>query len=367
MGSQQSSGKNTNISTEPTTEVLSVVAPVTIPAKTYQTVKIQDLPEITGSGFYSCDARNNLLRMKCRCEFGTLCKCVVKAYYENNPAKINGGFYRAFAYAYNNHKGLILSPDDVWMRICLYFTECVNNNPEKFRDLFVSHKEKKKLTVTTRNELSESQWDEFFELILPQIKANTKDNVTDLLMCNFSTSEYVEKLLSTATIMDTFKKYFEYERCIPRCGITNVKFLGTLKDWELLIVKTENLRKYHMEKYVDDLLPILHKFVDSYNGNVDVDFWNHVMNRRHGRIGSGSTTFISGWILKFYGLTGEVEDSDFADKFIDVPVEIKNYMTGKKTIVSIVGGFNGIYEENGAYRPAMSMLIHENPADRKSL
>jgi hypothetical protein len=30
----------------------------------------------------------------------------------------------------------------------------------------------------------------------------------------------------------------------------------------------------------------------------------------------------------------------------------------------VVGGFGGVYEENGAYRPQMSMIIHENPDDR---
>ena len=41
----------------------------------------------------------------------------------------------------------------------LYFSKYVTDNAEQLRSAFVSHEGKKKLVVTTGNELSESKWD----------------------------------------------------------------------------------------------------------------------------------------------------------------------------------------------------------------
>jgi hypothetical protein len=53
----------------------------------------------------------------------------------------------AFLYAYNSHEDIVLSPDDIWMMICMYFSKYVNDNAEKLRSLFVDHEDQKKLTV----------------------------------------------------------------------------------------------------------------------------------------------------------------------------------------------------------------------------
>lgn len=60
----------------------------------------------------------------------------------------------------------------------LYFSKYVNDHAEQLRSAFVSHQGKKKLTVTTWKELSETQWDEFFTLMMEEIKKNTAEGVT---------------------------------------------------------------------------------------------------------------------------------------------------------------------------------------------
>ena len=67
-----------------------------------------------------------------------------------------------------------------------------------------------------------------------EIKKNTAEGVTAKFECDFSTTSRVERMLSTATIMNTYKKYFEFERIIPECGIRNVHLGGTLEDWQRL-------------------------------------------------------------------------------------------------------------------------------------
>ncbi len=124
-----------------------------------------------------------------------------------------------------------------------------------------------------------------------EIGKNVKNDVTELLTSNFSTTTKIESLLSCVAIMDTFQKYFEYECYMTRCGIRNVHFMGTLDDWKLLRQKTEELKKFSTSDrlsfggYIDGLLPIIDQFIRTYQGKVDNEFWNKVMDIEH--VGGG--------------------------------------------------------------------------------
>jgi hypothetical protein len=293
---------------------------------------------------------------KCKCDMKVLCSLKnsdANTYFKHNP------FFGAFCKAYDNHGDVAVSPDDVWMVICIYFAKYVNDNAEKMRDMFVSHSGKKELTVVTENEVKESQWDEFFDLMLEAISKNTKDDVVNLLQANFSSTTHIEKILSTATVMDTFKQYFSYERCIPCCGIQNIHFAGTLGDWENVLYKLKQLEKYavssQLTNYIKNLSPVVQKFIDTYNGKVDVNFWNKIVNITYGSLGSGSTSYISGWILFFFGLVGQEESIPLNS--VSVPIKIDNKLTGVVKTVQLVGGFSGVYEKDNIYRPQMSLAI----------
>ncbi len=299
----------------------------------------------------------------------------ILAYYKN--IEINhccgGTLLDAFKQAYNNHEDITLFPDDVWMTILFQFSKYINDNAEKLRNKFVNFEGKKELIITTENDLKESEWEEFFELMIKAIKENTKDGIVSEMQCNFSTTGLVEKMMSTATVMDSFKKYFSYGRMIPMCGIRNVCFGGTLVDWESVHSKLVLLNKYDVDgkwnSYITNLEPIIVEFINTYNGNVNTVFWDKVMNLKSGRLGSGSTIKISGWILSFYGLTGQCIDvGDVNNEYIiDVPVKINNKITKIVKNVRLRGTFAGLNKTNGSYRPQMSMIICELEKDNMSL
>jgi hypothetical protein len=48
------------------------------------------------------------------------------------------------------------------------------------------------------------------------------------------------------------------------CGISKVMLTGTLEDWQKVKEKTENLRKYECDWWLDFLLPVLDKFILAY-------------------------------------------------------------------------------------------------------
>merc|ERR1719230_1371183 len=99
------------------------------------------------------------------------CACEVFTCLGNCQADFQGrsnAFFGAFFEAYNHHQDILLAPDDMWLLVCLHFSKYVNDNAEQLRDKFVTHEGQKNLTVETRQEISESEWQEFFTKILPE-------------------------------------------------------------------------------------------------------------------------------------------------------------------------------------------------------
>jgi hypothetical protein len=287
-------------------------------------------------------------------------------YKESNGPEITqvscNGFFDAFCKAYNLHGDVKISPDDVWIVIMIYFKEYVNDNAEALRNKFVSHQGKKKLTVITQ-EKDESKWDEFFEKIIIEIKNNTNGDIVDKLNSDFTTSGRFEKIISTSAIMDTFKSYFEYGRLIPMCGIQNIWMKGTLDDWIQLKTKLQFLSEYDIDnklkKYILELNPILDCFIDTYQNKVDINYWNRIMDFYSTSLGSGSTTYMYGWILNFFGIYGEIEGTPDLKK-INVDVEIDNRITSTIKKVKLVAGFVGVKEDESLiFSPQLAIAIIE--------
>ena len=55
---------------------------------------------------------------------------------------------------------------------------------------------------------AEKNWDNFFDQIIKEIEKNTVEGVVETLACNFSTTNKLYEVISTAVIMNSFKKYF---------------------------------------------------------------------------------------------------------------------------------------------------------------
>jgi len=129
-------------------------------------------------------------------------------------------------------------------------------------------------------------WEDFLQQIHLQMTNHVKDDICSLLTNNFSTTTKVESLLSSLTIMSTFKKCFDYIYTINSCGIRNVHFMGTLNDWILLREKANQLQLFTLENdeffvYINGILPILDQFIQTYKGNVNKQFWDTIFDLKH--------------------------------------------------------------------------------------
>ena len=106
--------------------------------------------------------------------------------------------------------------------------------------------------------------------------------MVEALACNFSTTNKFYEVVSTAVIMNSFRHYFEYKREIRTCcGINNVYFDGTREDWLKVKSKLLSLRQYSVTNsltaYIDAVSPIIDKFIDTFDGQPDVDWWNQII------------------------------------------------------------------------------------------
>ena len=121
----------------------------------------------------------------------------------------------------------------------LFFSKYVDDHSKELRSAFVTHEGKKTLNVDipTLFEDIENYEEQFFKPMVEQIRKNTTEGVVEKLECNFSTTQFVQRVCSTAVIMNTMKDYFEYE-VTSRCGIKNIHFGGILDDWKKVKFKT---------------------------------------------------------------------------------------------------------------------------------
>ena len=205
-----------------------------------------------------------------------------------------------------NHGDLKLTPDDVWLPILIYFSKYVNDHAKELQQAFVKHEGKLNLVVQV-DTVDESDWDEFFEEMIKLIREATVDKVTENLECNFSSTNQFSLMMSTAVIMNSFKKYFNYVILRGGCGIVNVHMGGNLKDWQQIEKKLAFLRQFdvdgQLKKYVDRLLPVVEQFTETYKGEPKIHFWNNIYNeRKNPSQGYVPPYIINGWLLRFFTL-----------------------------------------------------------------
>ena len=94
------------------------------------------------------------------------------------------------------------------------------------------------------------------------------------------------------------KAYFSYKIYFC-CGIPKVTLEGTLEDWTKLQEKVIKLRQLNldMDFWLDRLDPVICKLIETYNGEVDEDFWSKIVSSES--LGSGGEIAVSGWITAF--------------------------------------------------------------------
>ena len=240
-------------------------------------------------------------------------------------------FFKCIVQAYADHRPLVLSPDMVWLIISQGFSRYVNAHAEEMRDLLVFHEGEMELVVNSNNNifLPTGDWERLLNDFSTCIANNTKGELADLMTANFTTTGITERIASQVSLMDVVKKYFIYTNIAASCGIPSITLKGSPEDWQKVLDKTRSLKKYHLEKWVSKLEPILKEFVETSKGKPNKKFWQSIVKKRRvdqlkrekGCLPSINGTYLDGWFLKFFpNELGETRDSVMWD--VDMPQEM---------------------------------------------
>ncbi len=199
---------------------------------------------------------------------------------------------------------------------------------------------------------------------------------------DFSTTTPVCKTVGRIAMMSTLQNYFTYSICFM-CGIPKVTLEGTLEDWQKLRTKVAHFKSFNVNcltHWADLLDPVLAKFVDSYQGKVDEEFWSHICTQTGW--GSGPRYF-EGWATVFtpfdhksgeYILNdaqpesnkwGKINMNAIPSAAVEVPVKLNDNGVEYDTIF-YGGHLVTIYDPaNDTLRPSVDWLIIDKTGQEK--
>jgi hypothetical protein len=211
------------------------------------------------------------------------------------------GFVQTVVEAYNNHRCLIIRPDDVWAAILVQLSFYINAHGEELRSAFVSHEGKKMLTVISPNTLDSTDFGDMAVAMTDEIMKNVNDPaLREWILPQFTTTTPTDTVVFSALMMETMKTYFSYT-CKFACGLPRVTLEGEKSDWEAILERLERLKEYGLQTiaWYHLLKPVISNFVRAFEdpeGAENLDFWNRVCSPQHR--GSG-VSYLAGWVTAF--------------------------------------------------------------------
>ena len=225
----------------------------------------------------------------------------------------DNGFVHTVLEAYNHHYDLVIRPDDVWISILCQLSCHINSHAKEVRKHFVSHEGKKKLVILLQYiEPHQIDWVWFSRQMTNLMDEDMVDkDFKRWVMPAFSTTTKIDTDVTAMMMMAWMKSYYHFVG-IRSCGIPTVTLDGTKDDWLEIQNRLERLEEWDdvTRKWHVMLRPVLRKFIAAFDGEVDSDFWEHVVSNE--RLGSGGTDAFAGWITAFCAFD---QYGNFIDRF----------------------------------------------------
>lgn len=237
-------------------------------------------------------------------------RIIATSFSDENDLKTMGKdtFYRVIVNAYAKHLSVTLSPDMIWLVISQGFARYVNAHAEELRPQLVNHEGKMDLAIMTDKDLltEEADWPSLIDDFSSQIEKYTKGDIAKTITSDFTTTSLVERVASQITLMESVKSYFEYIVYRIACGIPTITLQGSVEDWQHVLEKTNNLKQYGLESWVNSLEPILKEFIQAADGHPNQKFWKGMVKKQEveklkgGACSPDKPTELDGWLLKLF-------------------------------------------------------------------
>ena len=223
------------------------------------------------------------------------------------------GYYKAWI----DHCPILISPNIIWQLILNGIVQLINDNSEKYRHNFVLFKDKKtlKFEINIPNPIiKKKDWERFIYNISKQIKENTKKDIYDNIILNFTTNTKDLLLVQQISSMSLFKKYFEY-KFIGHviCGFPYIELEGEIEDWQLIFNKIQKFKNFGIDNWIETIEKILIKIINSKKGEIDIQFWKNLIiyrevSEQNKMCGSPEPMIgFTGWITNFFPYNNQGE------------------------------------------------------------
>lgn len=298
------------------------------------------------------------------------------------PAENTHPLVAATGLAYRSHRPLVLSPDAVWLTIAQGFALHVLQHAVDLRERLVAHDGRRKLVVECEAVSDVADWRQAISGFAAGIADAIGPGLAHALECDFTTTGELERTVSRAVMMNTFRAYFDYEPlCI--CGIPTVTLTGTSADWRSIRERFDVIAEYNLGWWHRRLVPVLDQLVASAEGRADRNFWQCIWQPQEIYCGDDD---VQGWVQRFFPYSGEtgdrrnemrewtlprrahrkpveppperrqwlcagVKSSDFPRGLARVPVRLRD-PNGNATPLAILCGFLGVTQDDrGAVHP----------------
>lgn len=285
----------------------------------------------------------------------------------NGGGGIANGFLATILCAYNNHLGLDLDPNDFLGALMNIVSQCINLDPERFREILVDFEGKRELVVETPS-ASNDLWgyviDKWTEMTVP-------NDLTAIGVADFSTSTAVHRTCANARYLDCVKEFYDFTR-YTKCGIPFVRLYGTADDWSSLKTKVEAVSTMMrpiapmLSEYIDlHLVPVCTNLVRTFvEGPIEdlKTWWGHIISHTQ-RNGSGLACTWKGWAVAWFPrvraptaaksyCAARDMNIDFNDALASVhpgvtDIPIKHVMPRETRYYKLHAGFYGTFQHEG--------------------
>ena len=234
------------------------------------------------------------------------------AYFYSN-APILYGYYEAHCH----HHPIRIKPDDIWLLIIQSFSHHVNANYGELKKFFVDFDNRKDIKIDMDyQKIEENFVENCVQKITEEMSKYLGSEILEILNPDFTTINTSMKLVCKMTMISTFEKFFNFNINMNVCGIPYIILEGDSDDYKKIISKSEKLKKYNFEWYIDRIIPLIQKLVDAKEGKIDVNFFKNIVIKSETdeevavdcKLRKRHVIKISGWILKFFAYKKEEED-----------------------------------------------------------